>query len=111
MRKISILFLGLFLALSGFATPSFAQPQPDVCTGKRSCFMTFDGRDRGFCEAYVEHKSCFMSFNDSTDRGWCQHLREGQSCFMALNGQARTDCDAGRVPREHRHWLNLCRGW
>ncbi|MDE1567954.1 hypothetical protein [Aquabacter sediminis] len=70
--------------------------------------MTFDGRDRGFCQAYVEGQSCFMAFSDSTDRGWCQHLREGQSCFMALNGQARTDCEAGRIPREHRHWLTLC---
>lgn len=89
MRQLFILPVALSLFLPAFVTHSFAQPQPDVCTGKRSCFMAFDGPDRGFCEAYVE----------------------GKSCFMALNGPARTDCDAGRIPRAHRHWLNLCRGW
>lgn len=110
MRPLFILMTALSLFLSAFVSPSFAQPRPDICGGGRSCFMTFDGSDRGFCEAYVEGKSCFMAFNDANDRGWCQHLREGKSCFMALNGQARTDCEAGRVPRAHRHWLNLCRG-
>jgi len=30
---------------------------------------------------------------------------------MALDGQARTDCNAGRIPREHRHWMRLCQRW
>ena len=98
------------LAIGLAATPLQAQPVPDICS-KQNCFMTFNGSDRSFCQAYVEGKSCFMSFDSGEDRGWCQHLREGKSCMMALDGQARTDCDANRIPREHRHWLNLCRGW
>lgn len=101
--QLSLLLLGLLVAL-----PAHAQPRPAICSGGKSCFMTFDGRDRGFCQAYVEGKSCFMSFSDALDIGWCQNIRERKSCFMALNGQARTDCEAGRIPREHRHWLNLC---
>lgn len=110
MRPFFTFMTALCLSLPIFITNSYAQPQPDVCKGRQSCFMAFDGRDRGFCEAYVEHKSCFMSFRDRTDEGWCQHLREGKSCFMALNFQARTDCEAGRIPPEHSRWLNLCRG-
>lgn len=104
--------LGLLVLLSvlgGFS--AYAQPVPEICSKKKSCFMAFDGPDRGFCQAYVEGKSCFMSFNDASDRGWCQHLREGKSCMMALDGDARRACEAGRIPREHRHWMRLCGGW
>ncbi len=85
-----------------------AQPVPEICRSKKSCFITFNGPDRGFCQAYVEKRSCFMSFNDAENRGWCQYVREDKSCFMALNGQARADCEAGRIPREHRRWNTLC---
>ncbi|MFK8251270.1 hypothetical protein [Ancylobacter terrae] len=101
-------FLTLFAALA--IVPLQAQSLPEICT-RKNCFMAFDGSDRAFCQAYVEGKSCFMSFNDLDDRGWCQHLREGKSCMMALNGQARSDCEANRVPREHRRWQRLCSYW
>lgn len=104
--------LGLLVVLAALGGISAeAQPLPEICAKKKSCFMTFDGPDRGFCQAYVEGKSCFMSFNDAIDRGWCQHLREGKSCMMALDGDARRDCEAGRVPREHRRWMRLCSTW
>lgn len=103
--------LVVLAALGGFSAQAQAQPLPEICAKKKSCFMTFDGPDRGFCQAYVEGKSCFMAFNDASDRGWCQHLREGKSCMMALDGDARRDCEAGRVPREHRRWMRLCSTW
>lgn len=94
-----------------FSSPVLAHSLPEICDKKRSCFMAFDGRDRGFCQAYVEGKSCFMSFNDSVDRGWCQHLLEGKSCMMSLDGEARQDCETNRVPREHRRWQRMCSYW
>ena len=106
--KTFLAFLVLFLGLA--ALPLRAQPLPEVCS-KKNCFMAFDGSDRSFCQAYVEGRSCFMAFDDPEDRGWCQHLREGKSCMMALDGQARSDCEANRVPREHRHWQRLCSSW
>lgn len=101
--------ISALVMMVAFALPAASQTQPEICSGRKSCFMTFNGPERGFCQAYVEGKSCFMSMSDRTDVGWCQNIREGKSCFMALDGQARTDCEAGRIPREHRHWLNLCR--
>lgn len=103
MLWLSVLLCGLLAAHM-----AQAQPVPEICRGKKSCFITFNGPDRSFCQAYVEKRSCFMSFNDPVDRGWCQYVREGKSCFMALDGQARADCQAGRVPREHLRWNNLC---
>ncbi|WP_018391276.1 hypothetical protein [Ancylobacter sp. FA202] len=97
----------LFLSLA--TAPLLAQSLPEICK-RKNCFMTFDGVERGFCQAYVEGKSCFMSL-DGEDRGWCQHLREGKSCFMALDGEARKDCEANRIPREHRHWMRMCSYW
>lgn len=107
MKRLLALVV-LFLSVA--TAPLLAQSLPDICT-KKNCFMAFDGSERGFCQAYVEGKSCFMSFNNSDDRGWCQRLREGKSCMMALDGQARKDCDANRVPREHRHWQRMCSFW
>lgn len=103
MLWLSVLLCGLLVFQS-----AQAQPVPEICRGKKSCFITFNGPDRDFCQAYVEKRSCFMSFNDAENRGWCQYVREGKSCFMALNGQARADCEAGRIPREHRRWNTLC---
>ncbi len=91
------------------AGPLQAQRVPEICAQKRSCFMVFDGPERGFCQAYIEGRSCFMSFNDKVDRGWCQYLLEGRSCFMSLDGAERTKCEAGKIPKEHRHWLRLCK--
>ncbi|MFG1479232.1 hypothetical protein V5F53_11305 [Xanthobacter sp. V4C-4] len=101
------LFVPIFCMV--LVSPAHAQPRPEICNRSKSCFMTFNGPDRGFCEAYVEGKSCFMAFKDAVDIGWCQTIREGKSCFMALNGQERAQCEAGRIPREHRYWLRLCR--
>lgn len=100
----------LMFVVSLAATPLNAQPLPEICT-RKNCVMAFDGPDRGFCQAYVEGRPCSMAFSDSFDRGWCQHLREGRSCTMGLDGQARQDCEANRIPREHRHWLRLCSNW
>jgi len=102
------LLVGALLTGAFVAGPAGAQPVPEICSKQKSCFITFDGSDRSFCQAYVEGKSCFMAFSDRTDTGWCQYLIEGKSCFMALDGAARTDCEAGRIPREHRRWMNLC---
>ncbi|MGV2981670.1 hypothetical protein ACERNI_15890 [Camelimonas sp. ID_303_24] len=110
-RFIGLLLVAYSMAPPG-ATTASAQMMPAasaICSGKQSCFMAFNGRDRGFCQAYVEGKSCFMSFSDRTDIGWCQHMREGKSCFMALDGAARADCSAGRYPPDHRRWQYLCR--
>lgn len=110
MFRRKLHFMTLIVGVVTSSTLAGAQGVPDVCSGQRSCFMAFDGRDRGFCQAYVERQSCFMAFNDPIDRGWCEHLRDGKSCLMALSGSAQADCNAGRIPREHRHWLRLCRG-
>lgn len=76
----------------------------EACTENKSCFMAFNGINQKLCEAYKENKSCFMAF-DGEDRGWCEVIKEGKSCFMALNGRARDLCEQGRVPRHHRFWL------
>ncbi|MBX2996462.1 MAG: hypothetical protein KF681_16695 [Bdellovibrionaceae bacterium] len=75
----------------------------EYCTEGKSCFMAFNGDARNFCEAYGENKSCFMAFNGE-DRGWCEVLKEGKSCFMALNGAAREACERGLIPRRHLFW-------
>ena len=64
--------------------------------------------ERGFCQAYGEGRSCFQSMQRAVNIGWCRYLPEGKSCFMALDGKARKECEAGRIPKEHRHWLRLC---
>lgn len=74
--------------------------------GGGSCFMTYDGPTRQFCEAYREGKSCFMAFRNRSDQGWCEHLKERKSCFMALSGAERKECEAGRLPRDHEIWVN-----
>lgn len=88
--------------------PGYPQ-QPAANPGQssgRSCFMSYEGRDRQMCEAYREGKSCFMAFRSERDQGWCKHLKERKSCFMALNGVDRQDCEAHRVPRDHEAWFN-----
>ncbi|MEM7023040.1 MAG: hypothetical protein AAF637_10660 [Pseudomonadota bacterium] len=108
MKRQGILGLMLCTLMVFVANGTSAQRLPEICTGKQSCFMTFDGPERGFCQAYVEGKSCFMSMEGPVNIGWCQYLLEGKSCFMALDGKARKECEAGRIPKEHRHWLRLC---
>ncbi|WP_157684699.1 hypothetical protein [Bdellovibrio bacteriovorus] len=78
----------------------------EVCREGKSCFMALDGRERELCEAYAGGKSCFMATNNSVDRGWCEHLKEGKSCFMALNGEERERCERGHTPRSHAYWVD-----
>ena len=70
----------------------------------------FENNDKGFSrysnpvmEACRGERSCFISL-DGADRGWCQVLKEGKSCFMALDGVERERCERGRYPGKHLFW-------
>ena len=78
----------------------------EVCRENKSCFMALDGRDRELCEAYKGGRSCFMATNNEYDRSWCEFLKESKSCFMAHNdARERERCERGRYPRLHTFWL------